>query len=59
MTKRELIDQIHRLNPTAHSEFLADFKEEDLRAYLQQLRELAREHSRRMERTEMEPALVA
>ncbi|HOW70732.1 MAG TPA: hypothetical protein PKY77_09035 [Phycisphaerae bacterium] len=59
MTKRELIDQIRMLNPTARSEFLADFEEQDLRAYLQQLRELARERSWRLERAEMEPALVA
>jgi hypothetical protein len=59
MTKRELIDQIHRLNPTALSEFLADFEEQDLRAYLQQLREVARERSSQRERAEMEPALVA
>lgn len=59
MTKRELIDQIHRLNPTAQSEFLASFDDQDLRAYLQQLREVDRERSRRSERVEMEPALVA
>lgn len=59
MSKRELIDQIHRLNPTAQSEFLASFDDQDLRAYLQQLREVAREYARRAERVELEPALVA
>ncbi len=50
MTKRELIDQIRRLNPTAQVEFLASFCEEDLMAYLRQLRDLEREHSRQSER---------
>ena len=59
MTKRELIDQIHVLNPTAQAEFLATFDDQDLRAYLQQLREVARERVRRTEWVELEPALVA
>lgn len=38
MTKRELIDQITRLNPTAMPAFLADFKDGDLAEYLKHLR---------------------
>ncbi len=37
MTKREIIDRIMRLNRTARPEFLADFDEDDLRAYMQHL----------------------
>jgi len=44
MTKREIIDQIRQLNPTAQADFLASFSDEDLVAYLQQLRDLEREH---------------
>lgn len=43
MTKREMIDKIRRLNPTAKPDFLADFAEEDLLAYLHQLTEVERE----------------
>ena len=46
MTKRELVDRIRRLNPTAQPEFLAHFTEEDLLAYLHQLQEIARERRR-------------
>ena len=42
MAKRELINQIVRLNVSARPEFLAQFSEEELRAYLRQLRELQR-----------------
>ncbi len=42
MIKRELIDQIIRLNTSAKPEFLAQFDEDELRAYLRQLRELQR-----------------
>ena len=38
MTKRELIDQITVLNPSARPAFLADFADEDLAEYLQHLR---------------------
>lgn len=55
MNKRELIDQINRLNHTAHPDFLATFSEEELVAYLQQLRELERERRRQ---GQLEPALV-
>ena len=37
MTKRELIDRITALNPTAGPEFLARFKDADLAQYLQHL----------------------
>ena len=37
MTKRELIDQIAVLNPTAQPAFLADFGDDDLAEYLRHL----------------------
>lgn len=40
MTKRELIDYICQINKSAKPEFLADFSEEDLSAYLEHLLEL-------------------
>jgi hypothetical protein len=43
MSKRETIDRIRRLNPTALPEFLAHFEDADLLAYLYQLQELDRE----------------
>ncbi len=43
MSKRETIDRIRRLNPTAQPEFLATFEAPDLLAYLHQLQELDRE----------------
>jgi hypothetical protein len=43
MSKRETIDRIRRLNPTAQPEFLATFEDADLLAYLHQLQELDRE----------------
>ncbi|HOA74919.1 MAG TPA: hypothetical protein PL151_03900 [Phycisphaerae bacterium] len=43
MSKRETIDRIRRLNPTAQPEFLATFDDADLLAYLHQLQELDRE----------------
>lgn len=49
MTKREMIDQIQRLNASAKPEFLADFEEEDLLAYLHQLKELERDRRRQAE----------
>ncbi len=42
MMKRELIDQITKLNVSAKPEFLAQFSESELRAYLRQLRDLQR-----------------
>ena len=38
MTKRELIDRIMQLNPTATPAFLAKFDEDDLAEYLTHLR---------------------
>ncbi len=40
MSKRELIDCICEINKTAKTEFLAEFGEEDLNAYLEHLMEL-------------------
>ena len=40
MSKRELIDYICRINRTAKPEFLANFSEEQLHAYLDHLMEL-------------------
>ena len=54
MTKRDIIDQIRRQNPTARTEFLATFGEDDLLAYLHQLREVETERRRQAER-ELEP----
>ena len=50
MTKRDIIDQIRRQNPTARSEFLATFNEQDLLAYLHQLREVEAERRRQNEK---------
>jgi hypothetical protein len=38
MTKRELIDEITHLNPTARPDFLAEFGDEDLAEYLEHLK---------------------
>jgi hypothetical protein len=40
MSKRELIECICEINRSAKAEFLANFSEEDLRAYLEHLMEL-------------------
>ncbi|MCK4752313.1 MAG: hypothetical protein KAS75_02625 [Planctomycetes bacterium] len=40
MSKRELIDCICEINKSAKPEFLANFPEEDLNAYLEHLMEL-------------------
>lgn len=37
MTKRQLIDEIVHLNPTAGAAFLAEFEDSDLAEYLQHL----------------------
>ena len=57
MSKRDMIDTIHRLNPTATSDFLASFTEDELLAYLHQLQEIARD--RRAQKSGKEPALTA
>jgi len=44
MTKREIIDQIMRLNRSAKPGFLARFSAENLLAYLHQLKELQYEY---------------
>jgi len=54
MTKREMIDRIQKLNTTAQPEFLAEFSEDDLLAYLHQLNEL--KHDGQMEQM-LEPVL--
>jgi hypothetical protein len=40
MSKTELIDYICKINRSAKPEFLADFNEEELNAYLEHLMEL-------------------
>jgi hypothetical protein len=57
MSKREVIDVIQRMNPTASSDFLAHFTEDDLLAYLHQLQEIARE--RRSQQIDRELALAS
>jgi hypothetical protein len=57
MSKRETIDRIRRLNPTAQPEFLASFEAPDLLAYLHQLQELDRE--RRDHRPDAAPERLA
>jgi len=39
MDKKDLIDRICEINKTAKPEFLAEFSEEDLNAYLEHLME--------------------
>jgi hypothetical protein len=43
MNKRDMIDSIRRINPTAEADFLATFHPTDLLAYLHQLQEVERE----------------
>ena len=43
MSKRETIDQIRRFNPSAQTDFLASFDQDELLAYLHQLQEVERE----------------
>ncbi len=38
MTKRQLIDDIRTLNPTAHPQFLTQFDDEALKQYLEHLK---------------------
>jgi len=42
MSKRQLIDDIRQLNPTAQPQFLAQFDEGELQQYLEHLQALAR-----------------
>jgi len=43
MTKREMINQIRQINRSADEDFLENFTEDDLLAYLHQLKELERD----------------
>lgn len=43
MTKREIIDHIMEVNPSARPEFLADFSRESLAEYLDHLYEVRSE----------------
>ena len=47
MSKRQIIDRIMCLNLSATPEFLAQFDESDLLAYLKQLREIEFERQRK------------
>ena len=55
MSKREIIDRIMEINPSARPEFLADFSQESLATYLEHLREVLSEQH---EPAFLEPALV-
>jgi hypothetical protein len=39
MSKRQLIDDIRQLNPTAQPQFLAQFEEDELQQYLDHLKD--------------------
>jgi hypothetical protein len=45
MTKRQLIDEIHRFNNSAKPEFLSQFDEAALRQYLEHLQAAQRKHA--------------
>lgn len=55
MSKREIIDRIMEINPSARPEFLADFSQESLSEYLEHLDEIMAEQH---EQVFLEPALV-
>ena len=55
MTKREVIDRIIEINPSAKPEFLAEFSRESLAEYLQHLTDVLVE---KHEQTFLEPSLV-
>lgn len=46
MNKRQLIDDIRRINATARPEFLAQFDESALKQYLDHLEEARQKHIR-------------
>jgi hypothetical protein len=46
MNKRQLIDDIRRINTTAQPMFLAQFDEDALRQYLEHLQSAQRKHTR-------------
>ncbi|MHC4442555.1 MAG: hypothetical protein ACYTF1_22300 [Planctomycetota bacterium] len=52
MNKQEIIDRIRNLNNTANDIFLASFDEDQLLAYLHQLKEVERERQQ-IEETEL------
>ena len=51
MSKREVIDQILRVNRSAQANFLASFDRDELLVYLHQLQEVERDRSSRQIRT--------
>ena len=55
MTKREIIDRIIHVNPSAKAEFLASFSRESLAEYLDHLTEVFAEQA---EPAFLEPALA-
>ena len=55
MTKREIIDRVIQINPSAKAEFLADFSRESLAEYLDHLTDVFAEQH---EPAFLEPALV-
>ncbi len=46
MEKRQLIEDIRELNPTAQATFLGQFEEPELQQYLEHLREAQAKHIR-------------
>ncbi len=59
MTKRQIIDRVLRLNPTAAPEFLAQFRERDLLDYLRHLAEVEFENRQKELLPSEEPELAA
>ena len=57
MTKRQLIDDIRRLNTTAQPQFLLQFDEAALAQYLEHLQSAQRKHSRIAGWTKRQPKL--
>jgi hypothetical protein len=57
MTKRQLIDDIRRLNTTAQPQFLLQFDEEALSQYLEHLQSAQRKHTRIASWTKRQPKL--
>ena len=55
MTKREIIDRIIQINPSAKPEFLADFSRDSLAEYLDHITEVFAEQQ---EPAFLEPALA-
>ncbi|MGA3068039.1 MAG: hypothetical protein ABSF29_14435 [Tepidisphaeraceae bacterium] len=46
MSKRQLIEQIQSLNPTATEQFLSQFDDSDLQQYLQHLQDASKHETR-------------